>query len=186
MSEVDVVLVDSNDKSIGRMGKQEAHEKGLLHRAVTVYVLNTAGEILLQRRAADKYHCGGLWSNTCCGHPMPNEAVQAAAERRLAEEMGLKLTLQPMFEISYCLSVTNNLTEHEYGHVFCAISDQLPQLNPEEADQYRYCSHSQLQHELADYPENFTPWFRLTYPTIPQYLNTFLAERLAQDGVALR
>lgn len=176
MSEVKVVLVDRKDNSIGSIGKLEAHARGLLHRAVTVYLFNTAGEILMQRRAANKYHCGGLWSNTCCGHPMPGEAIQAAAERRLAEEMGLSLSLKPVFEISYCLPVTNDLIEHEYGHVFFAICDKQPQLNPEEADQYRYCSPLQLQQELAQHPQNFTPWFRFTFPAIPRYLDKFHLE----------
>lgn len=120
MSAIEVILVDKNDIPTGKMEKLEVHEKGLLHRAVTVYVFNRKGEFLLQRRAASKYHCGGLWSNTCCGHPFPGEGTQQAAERRLREEMGLSISLQPVFEISYNMPLNNGLTEHEYGHVFSA------------------------------------------------------------------
>ncbi|CRH37655.1 hypothetical protein BN1184_AQ_00620 [Pantoea ananatis] len=118
MSAIEVILVDHLDRPTGKMEKLEVHEKGLLHRAVTVYVFNTRQELLLQRRASDKYHCGGLWSNTCCGHPYPHESTKEAAERRLREEMGMILSLTPVFELSYNLPLSNGLTEHEYGHAF--------------------------------------------------------------------
>ncbi|NIF20730.1 isopentenyl-diphosphate Delta-isomerase [Candidatus Pantoea multigeneris] len=175
MSAIEVILVDHLDRPTGKMEKLEVHEKGLLHRAITVYVFNSRLEILLQRRASDKYHCGGLWSNTCCGHPYPLESTQDAAERRLREEMGMTLKLQPVFELSYNLPLSNGLTEHEYGHVFFAISDELPQMNPEEADDYRYQSVTDIEQQIKQAPEQFTPWFLHTFPRIPAFLAAFTA-----------
>lgn len=173
MSAIEVILVDYLDRPTGKMEKLEVHEKGLLHRAVTVYVFNSRHELLLQRRASGKYHCGGLWSNTCCGHPYPQEATRAAAERRLREEMGLTLTLTPVFELSYNLPLSNGLTEHEYGHVFFAISDEQPNLNPEEADAWCYRSVAQIQRDIAQHPAQFTPWFLYTFARIPATLDAF-------------
>lgn len=173
MSAIEVILVDHLDRPTGKMEKLEVHEKGLLHRAVTVYVFNSRHELLLQRRARDKYHCGGLWSNTCCGHPYPQESTQHAAERRLSEEMGLALSLTPVFELSYNLPLSNGLTEHEYGHVFFAISDAQPHLNPEEADAWCYRSVSDIREEMAREPQRFTPWFLHTFPRIPACLDAF-------------
>ncbi|WP_312243140.1 isopentenyl-diphosphate Delta-isomerase [Pantoea sp.] len=173
MSAIEVILVDHLDRPTGKMEKLEVHEKGLLHRAVTVYVFNSRHELLLQRRASGKYHCGGLWSNTCCGHPYPQESTQHAAERRLNEEMGLALSLSPVFELSYNLPLSNGLTEHEYGHVFFAISDAQPALNPEEADAWCYRSVSEIREEMTQDPQRFTPWFLYTFPRIPAFLDAF-------------
>jgi len=171
MSAIEVILVDHLDRPTGKMEKLEVHEKGLLHRAVTVYVFNSSGELLLQRRASDKYHCGGLWSNTTCGHPYPAEPTQQAAERRLFEEMGLELSLTPVFELSYNLPLSNGLIEHEYGHVYFAISDDQPTPNPQEAEDWRYLSVGDIQRAMLDEPQQFTPWFLYTFPRIPAYLN---------------
>lgn len=171
MSAIEVILVDHLDRPTGKMEKLEVHEKGLLHRAVTVYVFNSSGELLLQRRASSKYHCGGLWSNTTCGHPCPAEPTQQAAERRLFEEMGLELSLTPVFELSYNLPLSNGLIEHEYGHVYFAVSDDIPTPNPQEADDWCYRSVSDIQHAMLEEPQQFTPWFLYTFPRIPAYLN---------------
>lgn len=176
MSAIEVILVDSLDRPTGKMEKMEVHEKGLLHRAVTVYVFNSDHQLLLQRRASGKYHCAGLWSNTTCGHPYPQESTQRAAERRLEEEMGLRLTLQPMFELSYNLPLSNGLTEHEYGHVYFAISNARPEINPEEADEWRYSSLADIQHEMQVAPQRFTPWFLLTFSRIPEEFARFTAQ----------
>jgi len=173
MSAIEVILVDHRDRATGKMEKLEVHEKGLLHRAVTVYVFNHRQELLLQRRASEKYHCGGLWSNTCCGHPYPHETTQHAAERRLNEEMGLDLTLTPMFELSYNLPLSNGLIEHEYGHVFFALSDASPQLNPQEVDACRWLSLEAIQQEITHDPSRFTPWFLYTFARIPAQLTQF-------------
>lgn len=163
MSVIKVILVDEDDQAVGEMEKLEAHEQGRLHRAITVYVFNSRHELLLQQRAADKYHCGGLWSNTCCGHPYPGEDTLAAAQRRLREEMGLECKLNKGFELKYRLDVDKGLVEHEYGHVFYAISDRPPRLNPVEAQAYGYASREQIQAQLLRTPEQFTPWFRHTF-----------------------
>ncbi|AVV37146.1 isopentenyl-diphosphate Delta-isomerase [Pantoea vagans] len=173
MSAIEVILVDHLDRPTGKMEKLEVHEKGLLHRAVTVYVFNSRQELLLQRRASDKYHCGGLWSNTCCGHPYPHESTRDAAERRLREEMGMIVTLTPVFELSYNLKLSNGLTEHEYGHVFFAVCDSLPQLNPQEADAFDYRPMALIEEQMQQQPQQFTPWFLHTFPRIPDYLEQF-------------
>lgn len=171
MSAIEVILVDHLDRPTGKMEKLEVHEKGLLHRAVTVYVFNSRGELLLQRRASGKYHCGGLWSNTTCGHPYPAEPTQQAAERRLSEEMGLSLSLTPVFELSYNLPLSNGLTEHEYGHVYFAVSDDKPIPDPLEADDWCYRSVCDIQRAMLEDPQQFTPWFLYTFPRIPAYLD---------------
>lgn len=176
MPAIEVILVDPDDRATGKMEKLEVHEKGLLHRAVTVYVFNSEHQLLLQQRASGKYHCGSLWSNTTCGHPYPQESTQHAAERRLREEMGLRLTLQPVFELSYNLQLSNGLTEHEYGHVYFAISDDKPQPDPEEADGWRYSSLADIRHEMQQFPERFTPWFLHTFSRIPDEYARFLRQ----------
>lgn len=170
MTDIQVILVDEFDKPTGTMEKHEAHHRGLRHRAISVYVFNPAGELLLQRRAAGKYHCGGLWSNTCCGHPFPGESARHAAERRLREEMGIELTLHKLFEFSYRLELANGMTENEYGHLFGAIDEQLPRPDPQEADDFRYVALPALEAEMAAQPQRFTPWFLLCYPSLKDYL----------------
>lgn len=172
MTDIQVILVDEHDHPTGTMEKHEAHHRGLRHRAISVYVFNRAGELLLQRRAAGKYHCGGLWSNTCCGHPYPEESSKHAAERRLREEMGVQVELHKLFEFSYRLELANGMTENEYGHLFGAVDEQPPRLDPEEADDFRYVAVPELEAEMAAHPERFTPWFLICYPTFRQYLQS--------------
>lgn len=179
MAVTEVVLVDEQDRPIGRMEKLQAHREGLLHRAITVYLFNPRGELLLQRRAIDKYHCGGLWSNTCCGHPMPHEQTPAAARRRLFEEMGLYCVLTPIFDLQYCLPLSNGLIEHEFDHVYFGITEHAPRLNPAEAMDFRYQSLSQVQQEILQQPCRFTPWFLLTMGAIPDYYHAFMRLRRA-------
>ncbi len=173
MAQIDVIVVDSRDRPVGKMEKLEAHIKGQLHRAITVYVFNAQQQLLLQRRARDKYHCGGLWSNTTCGHPYPGESTLGAAQRRLAEEMGLQPALTPVFELSYHLTMSNGLIEHEYGHVFFAQTDALPKVNPQEADAWRYASVDEIATEMALSPACFTPWFLHTFESIPAQAAAF-------------
>ncbi|MBT0724462.1 isopentenyl-diphosphate Delta-isomerase [Rosenbergiella sp. S61] len=170
MEKIDVILVDEHDNPLGQMEKLEAHRQGRLHRAITVYVFNTQQQLMLQQRAFSKYHCGGLWSNTCCGHPFPHEGTQQAAERRLDEEMGLKMPLKEITQTYYNLPVTDGLIEHEYGHIFTGYTDQLPVLNPDEAENYRFASLSEIEKELVSFPERFTPWFKTTFPMLAKQL----------------
>ncbi|MBT0718728.1 isopentenyl-diphosphate Delta-isomerase [Rosenbergiella epipactidis] len=170
MENIEVILVDEHDNPLGKMEKLAAHRQGRLHRAITVYIFNTKQQLMLQQRAFSKYHCGGLWSNTCCGHPFPNESTPQAAERRLEEEMGLKLPLTKLTQTYYNLPVTDGLVEHEFGHIFTGLTDQLPVLNPNEAENYRFASLSEVQQELITSPERFTPWFKTTFPMLAKQL----------------
>lgn len=161
MPEDQVILVDTHDKAIGTMGKLEAHEKGLLHRAFSVFIFNDKQELLLQRRALSKYHSAGLWTNTCCSHPRPDEDTLDAANRRLKEEMGLSALLEHKLEFIYKTPFDNGLTEHEYDHVFFGTSNTLPIIDPQEVDSYRYISLQDLKKEISAQPGNFTSWFKI-------------------------
>src|SRR6186713_1579239 len=118
-----VILVSEHDDMVGIMDKMEAHKQGLLHRAFSVFIFNSKGEMLLQQRAFNKYHSGGLWTNACCGHPSPGEQTVAAARRRLMEEMGFTTGLEELFDFTYQHAFENGLTEHEYDHVFAGTWD---------------------------------------------------------------
>lgn len=138
------------------------HELGLLHRAFSVWVFNAKGEVMLQQRALGKYHCGGLWTNTCCSHPRPGEATADAAHRRLQEEMGFDCALTEVLEFIYHVDFPNGLTEHEYLHVFIGHSDADPVINPEEAEAFQWITLKALRSDIAADPEKYTYWFRLT------------------------
>jgi len=154
-----VILVDDKDRELGAMEKLEAHEKGVLHRAISVFIVNSKGEWLLQQRAVNKYHSGGLWTNTCCSHPMPGESSRKAAERRLFEEMGLKADLKELFHFTYREAMNNNLTEHELDHVFVGQSDAVPKINPSEVRAWKYLSFAEIQASAQESPDQFTLWF---------------------------
>jgi isopentenyl-diphosphate Delta-isomerase len=163
-----VILVDAQDREVGQMEKQEAHEKGMLHRAFSVFVYNSQGELLLQRRALDKYHSGGLWTNTCCSHPRPGEGNLEAATRRLREEMGIVCTLQHAFSFIYHQQV-GDLTEHELDHVFIGTYDGLPIINSEEVAEWKTIAVSDLLEEMQAYPDKFTVWIRLCMDRVERY-----------------
>lgn len=155
-----MILVDRADTEIGSEEKLRAHARGVLHRAFSVFVLNPRGEILLQRRAEEKYHTGGLWSNTCCGHPRPGEETGAAARRRLREEMGFDCALTCRFGFVYRAPLEDGLSEHEYDHVFLGRFDGVPEPDPAEVSAWRWVPVERVRRELAEAPETFTPWFR--------------------------
>jgi len=156
-----VILVDSSDSAIGEMEKMEAHQKAELHRAVSVFIFNTEGKLLLQKRAESKYHSPGLWTNTACTHPRPNDRNEEAAARRLEEEMGIKLTkLTKIFDFTYKETFKNGLTEYEYDHVFVGISDALPNPNPTEVCDFEYVECDGLLKQIEKNPENYTVWFK--------------------------
>lgn len=157
----DVILVDEHDNAIGAMEKLETHQKGLLHRAFSVFAFNSGGELLLQRRAPHKYHSSGLWTNTCCSHPTPGEDTEDAAHRRLQEEMGFDCPLTHAGHLLYRVEFDNGLTEHEFDHIFIGHFDGEPSLNPDEADEYRWASPTEFREEIAAHPERFTYWFKL-------------------------
>jgi isopentenyl-diphosphate delta-isomerase len=156
-----VVLVDSQDKELGKMEKLEAHEKGLLHRAFSIFLFNSKGEMLIQQRALSKYHSPGLWTNACCSHPAPNESIIQAGNRRLKEELGLSTELVDAFNFEYRETFENNLTEHELDHVLVGYSEENPILNQEEAKDYRWITWANLLEEIDLNPENFTIWFKI-------------------------
>jgi isopentenyl-diphosphate delta-isomerase len=166
-----VILVDEKDIEIGTMPKMEAHEKGLLHRAFSVFIFNKKGELLLQQRALDKYHSAGLWTNTCCSHPRSNESTINAAQRRLKEEMGIECELEKKFDFIYKTEFDNGLTEHEYDHVFFGETDVIPQINKEEVHSWCYFSVHEIENELTTNPEKFTAWFKLCFDKVKQFTN---------------
>ena len=171
----EVILVDENDAAFGTAEKMEAHRAGLRHRAFSVFVLNTSGEMLLQQRAFSKYHSGGLWSNTCCSHPRPGETVEAAAHRRLVEEMGFDGPLQRLFGFVYRAELDHDLIEHEYDHVLVGVFDPDPVPNPDEVEAYRWMPILDIVKALETQPETFSYWFRIAFRWLLAYLSRAFA-----------
>jgi isopentenyl-diphosphate delta-isomerase len=170
MEEVKVILVDGNDKETGLMCKTEAHVKGMLHRAVSVFIINSDGEWLVQRRAFDKYHSAGLWTNTCCSHPLPGETTENAAKRRLFEEMGMTCDLVPLFNFTYREVLENGLIEHELDYVFLGVSDDIPVINDFEVSDFNYLGFQELDNDIKMKPENYTIWFRKIFKQVNQHI----------------
>ena len=148
-----VVLVDAEDRVVGTMAKLEAHRRGLLHRAVSVFVRDSSDRLLLQQRAPGKYHSGGLWTNTCCSHPRPGESVAEAAERRLVEEMGFSCSLTFLFLMRYCAPVPNGLVEHELVHVFGGRFDGAPDPNPREVMAWCWSAPTEIAKDVEKRPQ---------------------------------
>ena len=162
-----VTLVDAGDNAIGFCGKIAAHQAGQLHRAFSILINNPAGELLLQRRAACKYHFADRWSNTCCGHPRPGEQTLAAARRRLWEEFGFSVPLEEIDELQYrTIDPNSGLIEHEHLHVFQGRYNGEPCPNPDEVGEYRWMLPDKVLRSLARYPDTFTPWFVLLAATL--------------------
>jgi isopentenyl-diphosphate Delta-isomerase len=157
----EVILVDERDNQIGTMEKMEAHRQGRLHRAFSVLLYNSAGEILLQKRAANKYHSAGLWTNTCCSHPLPGERIEDAAARRLKEEMGIDLRPAYSFTFLYKAALDKNLTEHELDHVFVGTFDGKPNVNASEVDGWKFVNVDWLRDDMQKNPEKYTAWFKI-------------------------
>ena len=158
-----VVLVNERDQPVGLMEKMEAHRKGLLHRAFSVFVLNADGELLLQKRASSKYHSGGLWTNTCCSHPREGEDVLDAAHRRMQEEMGFDCHLEKLFTFTYRAEFDNDMIEHEFDHVFVGYDNQNPTPNPEEVEDFAWLSLPKIEQDIKDNPEKYTAWFIIVF-----------------------
>lgn len=157
----EIILVDQHDNAIGTMEKIEAHRKGLLHRAFSVLLFNSSGELLLQKRANDKYHSGGLWTNTCCSHPLPGEPLADAVQRRLLYEMGINLKPEFAFKFIYKTPLDKSLVEHELDHVFIGTFDGNPVINKDEVSEWKFMSLSELKNDMELSPEAYTVWFRL-------------------------
>ncbi|MBK9079388.1 MAG: isopentenyl-diphosphate Delta-isomerase [Hyphomicrobium sp.] len=158
--EEQVILIDDADHQTGTAEKLDAHRAGALHRAFSIVVWNSDGRMLLQQRALSKYHSAGLWTNTCCGHPRPNEDVAEAAARRLAEEMGLRCPLTPLGTIRYRAEFSNGLTEHEIVHVYRGLHNGAVTPNPDEANAYAWRTLDEVREDVAAAPQNYSVWFR--------------------------
>ncbi len=167
-----VILVDENDNVLGSMEKMEAHRKPALHRAISVFIVNEKGEWLLQRRALQKYHSPGLWTNTCCSHPFPGETSIEAAHRRLKEEMGLQTDLKEIFHFTYREELDNNLIEHELDHVFIGTTNEIPALNTSEVSNWKYINYEDLIADINKNPENYTVWFRKIVRRVNEHINS--------------
>lgn len=168
-----VILVNEHDEPLGLMEKMEAHEKGILHRAFSVFLFNDQHQLLLQKRALSKYHSGGLWTNTCCSHPRENEEVLDAGNRRLKEEMGIQSQLNNVFSFVYRAELDNDLIEHELDHVLVGTFNEAPQPNPEEVADWKYIDLEDLAADIRINPTNYTAWFLKIFDQVHDY---FLAE----------
>lgn len=171
--EEQVVLVTTDDKIIGLMEKQQAHIAGLLHRAFSVFIFNEKGEMLLQKRAAHKYHSPNQWTNAVCSHPRLNESYLDAAKRRLMEELNISTELTPKFDFIYKADVGGGLWEHELDHVFIGewSSDASIEPNPDEVSEVKFISMEELDRELQQHPEHFTEWFKIILDEYKEHLN---------------
>jgi isopentenyl-diphosphate delta-isomerase len=161
-----LILVDENDKEIGLMEKMPAHKSGKLHRAFSVFIFNTKGELLLQQRADSKYHSGGLWTNTCCSHPVSGEEIAVTIKKRLKEEMGIECATSFQFSFIYKSELANGLTEHELDHVYFGTTDEKPTLNKSEAKDWKYISLQTLKETVRQNPQNFTIWLQICLPEV--------------------
>jgi isopentenyl-diphosphate Delta-isomerase len=168
----DIVLVDENDNKIGEGGKNEVHAKGLLHRAFSIFVFNDKNELLLQQRAASKYHSPGLWTNTCCSHPRPGEKTIDAAHRRLQEEMGFDCKLEEIFSFVYKAELGNNLIEHEFDHVFIGYYDGKIFPDASEAGDYKWIDLEFLKNDIIKKPAIYTAWLKICLGRVINYVKT--------------
>ena len=170
-----LILVDKNNRQVGSMEKLLVHRQGLLHRAFSIFIFNTKGELLLQQRADDKYHSAGLWTNTCCSHPLFGENINGAIKRRLYEEMGMNCKTQYAFNFIYKAVFENGLTEHEYDNVYVGISDDLPIPKSSEVKNWKYLSLQKIEIEIDRHPDQYTEWMKICFPQIKMYItNSFI------------
>jgi isopentenyl-diphosphate Delta-isomerase len=161
-----VILVNEADDVVGAMEKMEAHKKGVLHRAFSIFIFNSKGEMLLQQRAINKYHSGGLWTNACCSHPQPGEETLLAAIKRLQEEMGFETGIEKIFDFVYKTEFDNGLTEHEFDHVFAGEYEGPILFNTEEVKDICFKDIKDIRHSLETHPQKYTTWFHLAFPGI--------------------
>ena len=170
MNKERVILVDIHDNPIGEMEKLKAHVEAKLHRAFSVFIFNTKGELLLQQRALDKYHSPGLWTNTCCSHQRAGETNIEAGKRRLFEEMGFACELKEVFWFIYRADFDNGLTEHELDHVMIGQYDLSPEINPEEVAAYKWMTLEDVKSDMESNPEKYTAWFKIIFKEYHQRL----------------
>lgn len=170
MTEEKVILVNENDEQIGLMEKLEAHEKAVLHRAFSVFVLNDKNEVMLQQRAHHKYHSPLLWTNTCCSHQREGETNIQAGTRRLFEEMGFTTELKELFHFIYKAPFDNGLTEHELDHVMIGYSNEAPKINPDEVESWKWMSIEAIRDDIQTQSEIYTVWFKIIFNEFYHYL----------------
>ncbi|WP_034921443.1 isopentenyl-diphosphate Delta-isomerase [Gillisia sp. CAL575] len=163
MTEEKVILVNQKDEPIGLMPKMEAHEKGLLHRAFSVFIFNEKNELMIQQRALSKYHSPGLWTNTCCSHQREGETNIEAGKRRLQEEMGFTAELEDTISFIYKAPFDNGLTEHEFDHILVGNYNEQPNLNPEEAEAWKWMSLDDVARDMVNNPTIYTEWFKIIF-----------------------
>ena len=170
MIEENVILVNENDEQVGLMPKLEAHEKAVLHRAFSVFILNSKNEIMLQQRAHHKYHSPLLWTNTCCSHQRNGETNIQAGSRRLFEEMGFKVELKELFHFIYKAPFDNGLTEHELDHVMIGYYNDAPVINPDEVESWKWMKIEDVKKDMEIYPELYTIWFKIIFDEFYHFL----------------
>ena len=166
----EVILVNGQDEQTGVMEKMEAHQKGLLHRAFSIFIFNSRGEMLLQQRASSKYHSPDLWTNACCSHPQPGESTEKAATRRLREELGFETKLSGIFSFTYRAVFENGLTEHEFDHVLIGTYNGQVFPNTDEVKDYCFMKPEKIRESLSSHPHKYTEWFKIAFPKLEEYL----------------
>ncbi|MFL2610927.1 MAG: isopentenyl-diphosphate Delta-isomerase [Flavobacteriaceae bacterium] len=172
MNEEKVILVDKEDFQLGLMPKMEAHRKGVLHRAFSVFIFNTSNSLLLQKRSKLKYHSPGLWTNTCCSHQRDGENTIEAAKRRLNEEMGFNVDIKEIFSFIYKANLKNDLIEHEFDHVLVGHTDLNPNINITEVEDWKWVDLSFLEQDLDRNPNIYTEWFKIIFKKVKRYILT--------------
>ncbi len=179
MDMTQVILVDEEDKPTGFLEKMEAHKKGLLHRAFSVFIFNSRGEMLIQQRATNKYHSGGLWTNACCSHPNPGEETPAAAQRRLKEELNVDIPLEKIFDFIYNVKIDRGLTEHEFDHVFAGEYEGEINFNKKEVMDLCYKDMQAIRDSLETHPQKYTIWFHLAFPRMDHWWKEHYKDKVA-------
>jgi isopentenyl-diphosphate delta-isomerase len=173
MKEENVILVNESDVQIGLMPKMEAHEKALLHRAFSVFVMNDKGETMIQQRAGHKYHSPLLWTNTCCSHQRDGETNIQAGKRRLHEEMGFETELKELFSFIYKAPFDNGLTEHEFDHVMIGHYNGAPNINPDEVASWKWMKPSEIKEDMLTSPEKYTAWFKIIFDKFYSHISQY-------------
>ncbi|GAA0871992.1 isopentenyl-diphosphate Delta-isomerase [Gangjinia marincola] len=168
--EEQVILVNENDEQTGIMPKLEAHEKGVLHRAFSVFIYNDKGELMLQQRAKSKYHSPGLWTNTCCSHQRVGEDNISAGKRRLEEEMGFTTSLENITSFIYKAPFDNGLTEHEYDHILVGYYQDAPKVNPKEVEDWKWMKLEDVKKDISLNPDVYTAWFKIIFDKYYNYI----------------
>lgn len=179
MNKEEVILVDINDNPTGVADKMSAHLEGKLHRAFSIFIFNSEGKMLLQRRALSKYHSGGLWTNACCSHPLPGESTLTAANRRLNEELGFETSIAKIFDFVYKAEFENGLTEYEFDHVFVGEFDGEIDFNKDEVMELSFESISSIKELMLKKPEQYTVWFQIAFPKIEAWWNEKTKNKVA-------